>query len=99
MRKNLQRILASLALCAVLAGSLAVPASAAPFQDVPANHWAADSIRRCVEKGFFNGQSETRFGLGQKMSRSAFVVVLCRFFDWETAAPADQTYPDVPVDV
>lgn len=99
MRKHLQRILASLALCAVLAGSLAAPVSAAAFQDVPANHWAADSIQRCVEKGFFNGKSETRFGLGQKMSRSAFAVVLCRFFGWETTVTTEQTYPDVPVDV
>ena len=98
MRNKLQRILASLALCAVLAGSLAVPASAAGFKDVPANHWAANSIQRCVENGFFNGQSETRFGLGQNMSRSAFAVVLCRFFGWETTAPTEQTYPDVPVD-
>ena len=63
MRKNLQRILTTLVLCAMLAGSLTAPVSAAAFQDVPAGHWAADSIQRCVEKGFFNGQSETRFGL------------------------------------
>ena len=98
MKNKLQRALASLALCAVLVGSLTVPASAAGFKDVPANHWAANSIQRCVENGFFNGQSETRFGLGQNMSRSAFAVVLCRFFGWETTAPAEQTYPDVPVD-
>jgi len=98
MKNKLQRILASLALCAVLAGFLAAPASAAGFKDVPANHWAANSIQRCVENGFFNGQSETRFGLGQNMSRSAFAVVLCRFFGWETTVPTEQTYPDVPVD-
>ena len=98
MRKNLQRILASLALCAVLAGSLTVPAAAA-FQDVPAGHWAAKEIQRCVEKGFFNGQSETRFGLGEKMSRSAVAVVLCRFFGWETETPAEPTFSDVPADV
>lgn len=98
MRKNLQRILASLALCAVLAGSLTVPASAAGFQDVPSGHWAAKEIQRCVEKGFFNGQSATRFGLGEKMSRSAFAVVLCRFYGWETAAPETSTFSDVPAD-
>lgn len=97
MRKKLQRMLASLALCAMLAGSLTVPA-AAGFKDVPANHWAGESIQRCVEHGFFKGQTETRFGLGQNMSRSAFAVVLCRFFGWETPAPTEQTYPDVPVD-
>lgn len=98
MRNKLRRALTMLALCAVLTGSLAVPASAAAFQDVPAGHWAADSIRRCVAQGYFNGQSETRFGLGQSMSRGAFAVVLCRFFGWETAAPAARTYSDVPTD-
>ena len=98
MRKNLRRMLASLALCAVLLGTLTVPAAAAGFRDVPANHWAGESIQRCVEKGFFKGQTETRFGLGQNMSRSAFAVVLCRFFGWETSVPTEQTYPDVPVD-
>ena len=99
MRKKLKRMLASLALCAVLTGSLAVPASAAGFQDVPAGHWAADEIQRCVEKGFFNGQSATRFGLGEKMSRSAVAVVLCRFFGWENETPAEPTFSDVPADV
>ena len=98
MRKNLQRMLASLALCAVLTGTLAVPASAAGFQDVPAGHWAAKEIQRCVDNGFFNGQSATRFGLGEKMSRSAFAVVLCRFFDWETETPEASTFSDVSAD-
>ena len=99
MRKKLKHVLAALALCAVLTGSLAVPASAAGFQDVPAGHWAADEIQRCVEKGFFNGQSATRFGLGEKMSRSAVAVVLCRFFGWENETPAEPTFSDVPADV
>lgn len=97
MKKQLRRILACLALCAVLAGGLAAPASAAGFQDVPSSHWAAGEIRRCVELGFFNGESATRFGLGHEMTRSAFAVVLCRFFGWETPAPAQATYRDVPV--
>ena len=98
MRRKLRRILRAAALCVVLAGSLRISASAAAFQDVPADHWAAASVQRCVEKGFFNGQSETRFGVGQKMSRSAFAVVLCRFFGWETAVSAEWTSPDVPLD-
>lgn len=98
MRNKLRRMAAMLVLCAVLSGSLAVPAAAAAgFRDVPAGHWAAESIRRCVEQGYFNGQSADRFGLGQNMSRGAFAVVLCRFFGWETPAPAEQTYSDVPV--
>ena len=98
MKKQLKRLLSCLALCALLAGSLAAPAAAAGFADVPANHWAAESIQRCVKLGFFQGQSASRFGLGQKMTRSAFTVVLCRFFGWETIAPTKAVYQDVPTD-
>ena len=98
MKKQLQRLLACLMLCAVLAGSLTLPASAARFSDVPASSWAADAIGRCVELGFFQGETATRFGMGHEMKRSAFAVVLCRFFGWETAAPTQATYRDVPVD-
>ena len=99
MKRYLYRILTCLTLCAMLAGSLTVPASAAEFEDVPAGHWAAASIDRCVELGFFNGETATRFGVGHQMTRSAFTVVLCRFFGWETSAPQQAVYSDVPTDV
>ena len=98
MKRRLKGFLSCLLLCVILAGNLSVNAAAAGFQDVPSNHWAAQSIQRCVEHGFFKGQSAGRFGLGQQMTRSAFAVVLCRFFGWETAAPAKATYADVPTD-
>ncbi len=98
MKRRLKAILSCLLLCALLAGSLSVPAAAAGFADVPANHWTAESIQRCVKLGFFQGQSTSRFGLGQKMTRSAFAVVLCRFFGWETTTPAKTIYQDVPAD-
>ena len=80
MKKQLKRLLSCLVLCAMLTGGLTAPAAAAGFTDVPAGHWAAQDIRRCVELGFFQGESATRFGLGHQMTRSAFAVVLCRFF-------------------
>ena len=98
MKRQLRRVLACLTLCALLAGGLTVPASAA-FQDVPAGHWAAESIARCVELGLFNGESASRFGVGHEMTRSSFAVVLCRVFGWETPAPAQAVYQDVPATV
>lgn len=98
MRQQLGRALACLTLLAVLAGLWAAPASAAGFRDVPANHWAAESIQRCVSLGFFQGKSAERFGVGEEMTRSAFAVVLCRFFGWETPAPEKTTFTDVPAD-
>ena len=93
---RLRRTLALLALCAALVSTLIVPASAAAFHDVPASHWAAGEISRCVEHGFFQGQAPGHFGLGESMTRSAFTVVMSRFFGWETPKPASPTYPDIP---
>lgn len=97
MKNKMRRALACLALLAVLAGVTAVPAAAAGFRDVPNNHWAAESIRRCVSLGFFQGKSAGAFGLGEQMTRSAFAVVLCRFFGWEMPKPETATFEDVPV--
>ena len=97
MKKQWKRLAACAVLCAVLTGGLTMPA-AAGFADVPANHWASESIRLCVERGFFQGQSSSRFGLGGQMTRSAFAVVLCRFFGWEQASPAKAVYEDVPAE-
>ncbi|MFR3920857.1 MAG: S-layer homology domain-containing protein [Dysosmobacter welbionis] len=36
---------------------------------MPESHWAADSIRRAVDLGLFQGQTPTRFGLGAPMTR------------------------------
>ena len=97
MRKQLQRICSCALLCALLL-ALALSASAAGsatgFSDVPASHWAADSIRRAVDLGLFQGETATRFGLGHSMTRGAFVVVLNRLFGWEAVSPEQGSYTD-----
>ena len=98
MKENLKRLLSGLVLCALLITGLTLPASAAQFRDVPANYWAADSIRRCAEAGLFQGKTATRFGVGEPMSRGAFVVVLCRLFGWELEPAQDLPFTDVPED-
>ena len=98
MKIRFQRMAACLTLCALLFGLGAAPASAAGFQDVPAGHWAAESIQRCVSLGFFQGKSADRFGLGEDMTRSAFAVVLCRFFGWEAESSGRTVFQDVPAD-
>ena len=98
MLQRLKRLGAGLLLCALLSGLAAAPASAAGFQDVPAGHWAAESIQRCADLGFIQGESATRFGLGEPMTRAAFAVALCRFFGWETETVTASTFSDVPAD-
>lgn len=97
-KQRLRRLFSCLVLCAVLAGALPSNAAAAQFRDVPASHPAAESIYRCVDLGFFQGESASTFGLGKPMTRGNFMVVLNRFFGWEPAAPsqAAPSYTDVP---
>lgn len=95
MKMQIRRMAVWVLLVCLLAGITPVPAAAAGFQDVPASSWAAESIARCVEQGWFQGESTTTFGVGHPMTRAAFAVVLCRFFGWEMVTPQNGTYDDV----
>ena len=95
MKMQIRRIAVWALLVCLLSGVAPVPAAAASFRDVPAASWAAPSIQRCVQQGWFQGESATTFGTGHPMTRAAFAVVLCRFFDWEMVTPQKGTYEDV----
>jgi len=98
MKKRLRRSLCCLLLCGMLMPCLAAGATAGDFADVPESHWAAESVRRCAELGFFRGETATVFGMGKSINRAAFVVVLSRFFGWEVPAVKESSYTDVPAD-
>ena len=99
MKQRLHRVIACLALCALLAGTVPPASAAGGFRDVPDSHPAAESIRRCVELGFFQGESAARFGVGHSITRGAFVVAASRFFGWDTKnVTKTPTYSDVPAD-
>lgn len=105
MRKHILSLILILALCAALtptAGAfMLVPETAPPraeYTDVPEDHWAAGSIRRATELGLFQGVAQGRFGLGQPISRAAFVTALGRLFDWEAVTPEKGSYTDVARD-
>ncbi|MBR4870007.1 MAG: S-layer homology domain-containing protein, partial [Oscillospiraceae bacterium] len=83
--KRLTRRILSAALCAVLLASAfsANAQAAGGYKDVPKGHWAAAYIETATAEGLFQGRSDGKFGLGEKMSRAAFVTVLMRMFGWE----------------
>lgn len=93
MKKTLTALLLVLAL---LPGTV-LPAQAAGsgYSDVPEGHWAAESIRRATELGLFNGVGGGKFGLGQPITRAAFVTALSRLFDWEAEGSSPEL-ADVP---
>ena len=75
--------LLSFALALVLALGLtpSVLAAESGYTDVPEDHWAAESVQRSTELGIFQGVGGGRFGLGQPISRAAFVTALVRLLD------------------
>lgn len=99
MKRQMYRVIACLTLCALLAGAVPPASAAGQFQDVPASHPAAEAIQRCVELGFFQGESAARFGVGHSITRGAFAVAASRFFGWDTKdVTKTPTYSDVPAD-
>lgn len=99
MKRRVHQIIACLTLCALLAGAVPPASAAGAFRDVPDSHPAAEAIYRCVELGFFQGESSTRFGVGHSITRAAFLVAASRFFGWDTQnVTKSPTYSDVPAD-
>ena len=95
MLKRFKRTVAAALACLCLLTALPVSASAATrFTDVPAGHWAAASITRAAELGLVNGRKDGSFGLGQTMTRAAFVTTLCRLFQWDMVSHATGSFPD-----
>lgn len=89
------------ALCALLCGAMllsgtAVPtARAAGFSDVT-DQWFAADLNKAVEYQLINGYGGV-FGVGQKIDRSSFAVLLVRLMGWETVNVDGPSLPDVPV--
>ena len=68
---------------------LILPAQAADFYDLPADHWAGAEIRRAVDAGAINGFSDGSFQPGRDVTAAQFCAMLSRSFQKEAfdAAP------------
>lgn len=84
------------ALLAALLACILSPAAHAYTDAV--GSWAADVIERAAAYGLMEGYPDGRFGVGDNMTRSQFVTVLCRMFSWEMTAPDSPTFIDCPAD-
>ena len=90
---RLWRCLTALVLALLLTLSVGA-AGTAGFSDVPESHWAAQSIRRCVQTGLLQGVGGGRFGLGRTMTRAAYATALCRLMGWELVTPEKGSFTD-----
>lgn len=92
--KQWKKRLTALLLTAVLSVSLVPAAQAASYSDVPQKHWAAQSINACAGYGLLSGVGGGKFGLGQSMTRAAYLTALCRLMGWEMEKPAHGSFQD-----
>ena len=85
------RILSLFLALTLLTGSASPALAAGGYSDVPRDHWAAQSVRRAGELGLFQGVGGGRFGLGEPITRAAFVTALVRLFGWEAVPRVRRT--------
>lgn len=91
---------------AVMVGLLvttqAVFAQTAPdFEDVPQGHVAEAAIKWAAENGITVGVGNSRFGIGQTLTRYQMVTFLCRAFgigDCRSGTKGSDRFEDVPGD-
>ena len=76
----MKRIL-SILLTLVLSLSLAVPALASSYTDVPDGAWYAEAVEALREKEIMNGMGNGRFGPDETFTRAQLATVLYRMAD------------------
>lgn len=60
--------------------------AAAPFADVPANHWAYDAIQKCVDAGILQG-FDGQFHGKKLLNRYQVAVIVAKMLDRQTGKP------------
>ena len=92
--KQIMTRLTALLLALVMTTTLALAANKSGYSDVPDKNWASQSIAQCKQYNLLQGIGNGKFGLGQKMTRAAYAVALCRLMGWKTVTPEKGSYTD-----
>ncbi len=62
------------------------------FSDVPQDHWASKYIAYGFEAGIVNGIGNNAFGLGQKVTKQAYLTMLLRVLGYNGADTYDKAF-------
>ncbi|MFJ8527559.1 S-layer homology domain-containing protein [Bacillus sp. NPDC094106] len=93
--KSYNKIIAGTMTAAMVAG-VVTPAAAAgkSFPDVPADHWAADSINYLVDKGAINGKPDGTFGPTEEIDRASAAKIMAVTLGLEVNKDAKPSFED-----
>lgn len=64
------------------------------YSDVPADHWASESITQAKDAGIMQGRDDGTFGLGDTITRSEFAAMLVRLMGWEKTVSDTTIFSD-----
>lgn len=94
--KGMMRHGALLLLLALLLNAQALaaePEKISEFKDIPAGHWADESVARAVDLGLVQGLGNKKFGLGTEITGAQYATLLCRLMGWELISPEQGSIP------
>ena len=93
--KAYNKLVAGTMTAAMVAG-VVTPAAAATksFPDVPADHWAADSINYLVDKGAINGKPDGTFAPTEEIDRASAAVIMASTLNLPIEEGAQPTFED-----
>ena len=92
--KRIKRRFALLLVLAALLAAVPVQAASGEYWDVPKTHWAYSSVKTASRRGVLQGMAANWFGIGEPMTRAAYVTALCRLMGWEAVTPAKGSFAD-----
>lgn len=93
-KRSMSLLMAVVLVASLLIGSLSFAATN-KFTDVPSSYWAHDEIEFIVDKGLFNGTSDTTFSPDAQMKRGQLAAVLYRYAGSPAVGSGASGYDDV----
>lgn len=97
MAKNnsYKKLIAGTMTAAMVAGVVSpVAAASKSFPDVPADHWAADSIKYLVDKGAIHGKPDGTFAPGEAVDRASAATMFALILDLPIDENAKPSFKD-----
>ena len=92
--QRMKRTFALLLVLSALLAAVPVQAASGEYWDVPKTHWAYSSIKTASRRGILQGVGGGRFGVGEPMSRGAYVTALCRMMGYPTVTRTKGSFAD-----
>ena len=95
---NLHKLVKTAAATVIGAAAIFTSATALAYSDVPAGHWAEETIDRITQTGVMQGRGNDIFGLGDSITRGEFAAMLVRLMGWQPISSDTPSFSDTAAD-